>query len=53
VLFIFFLLLPQAKKLKLGKLIEYEAKIDEVKKEVQEFKEETRQILSMQNTIIT
>lgn len=51
-LFVFFLLLPFAKKLKLGKLLEYEAKVDEVKKEVKEFKEETRQILSMQNTLI-
>ena len=49
---IFFFLLPLAKKLKLGKLLEYEAKVNEIKNEVKEFKEETRQILSMQNTLI-
>lgn len=49
---IFFFLLPLAKKLKLGKLIEYEAKVAEIKSEVKEFKEETRQILSMQNTLL-
>jgi len=49
---IFFFLLPLAKKLKLGKLLEYEAKVNGIKGEVKEFKEETRQILSMQNTLI-
>jgi hypothetical protein len=49
---IFFFLLPFAKKLKLGKLLEFEAKVTEIKKEVKEFKEETRSILSMQNTLI-
>jgi uncharacterized protein YoxC len=49
---IFFFLLPLAKKLKVGKLLEYEAKVNEIKNEVNEFKEETRQILSMQNTLI-
>lgn len=49
---IFFFLLPLAKKLKLGKVLEYEAKVAEIKNEVKEFKEETRQMLSMQNTLI-
>jgi uncharacterized protein YoxC len=49
---IFFFLLPLAKKLKLGKLLEYEAKVSEMQNEVKEFKEETRQILSMQNALI-
>ena len=53
ILFIFFLLLPQAKSIKLGKFLEYEAKITEIKKEVQEFKDETRQIISMQNMLIS
>ena len=52
VISIFFFLFPFAKSLKLGKLLEYEAKVSEVKNEVKEFKEETRQILSMQNTLI-
>jgi flagellar basal body-associated protein FliL len=49
---IFFFLLPLAKKLKIGKLLEYEAKVNEIKQEVKEFKDDTRQILSMQNTLI-
>lgn len=49
---IFFFLLPLAKKIKLGKLLEYEAKVNEIKNEVKEFKDESRQILSMQNTLI-
>jgi vacuolar-type H+-ATPase subunit I/STV1 len=49
---VFFFLLPLAKSLKLGKLLEYEAKVDEIKNEVKEFKEETRQILSVQNNLI-
>jgi len=52
VISIFFFLLPLAKKLKLGQLLEYESKISELKTEVKEFKEETRQILSMQNSLI-
>ena len=52
ILSIFFLLIPLAKKIKLGKLLEYEAKVSELKTEVKEFKEETRQLLMMQNTLI-
>lgn len=52
VISIFFFLLPLAKKIKLGTLLEYEAKVNEIKNDVKEFKEETRQILSMQNTLI-
>lgn len=50
---VFFFLLPLAKSLKLGKLLEYEAKIAEIKSEVKEFKDETRQLLLMQNTLIS
>ncbi|WP_137170109.1 hypothetical protein [Marinomonas sp. FW-1] len=49
---IFFFLLPLAKKLKIGTLLEYEVKVAELKSEVKEFKDETRQILSMQNMMI-
>jgi len=52
ILFVFFLLVPLAKTLKLGKLLEYEAKTEEIKKQVKEFKDETRQILAMQNALI-
>lgn len=52
VIAIFFFLLPLAKKLKIGKLLEYEAKVNEIKKEVKEFKDDTRHMLLMQNTLI-
>lgn len=52
ILFIFFMLFPLAKKLKLGKLVEYEAKVEEIKKDVKDFKDETRQLLFMQNSLI-
>lgn len=52
VLFIFFLILPSASKLKLGKILEYESKVEAVKKEVKEFKDETRQTLLLQNSLI-
>lgn len=52
VLFVFFLLLPSAKTLRLGKWFEYEARIDEIKGDVEQFKSETRQILSVQSSLI-
>ena len=56
-LFIFFLVLPFAKRLKLGKLFEFEAKVEEVREEVKEVRNETRQLVStaslMANAIST
>lgn len=52
VLAIFFFLLPFAKTLKIGSVFEYAAKVEEIKKDVQDFKEETRQLIGLQNTLI-
>ena len=52
ILSIFFLLLPYAKKIKIGDFMEFEAKVKEIKSEVKDFKEETRQIISLQNNLI-
>lgn len=49
---IFFLLLPLAKTLKLGKLLEYEAQVQEVKNDVREFRDEIRQQIILQSSLI-
>lgn len=49
---IFFFILPLAKKLKLGKLLEYEAQVKQVKEEVKEFKAETRELIAVYNNLI-
>ena len=46
VLFIFFLVLPFAQRLKLGKLIEFEAKVEQVRADVREVRTETRELIS-------
>ncbi len=51
VLFVFFVILPFAQRLKLGELLEFEAKVEEVKTEVGEFKTETRELLAVYNTL--
>ncbi|WP_269621202.1 hypothetical protein [Zhongshania sp. BJYM1] len=52
VLSMFFFLVPFAKRLKLGKLFEYEAKIDELKGDVDAFKSEMRQTVALQANLI-
>jgi hypothetical protein len=52
ILFIFFLLIPVAQKLTIGQLLTFESKIKEVKSEVGEFKNETRELISLQNSLI-
>ncbi len=49
---VFFFLLPAAKKLKLGRLFEYEAHVKELREQVREFKDDTRQMLALQASII-
>ena len=43
---IFFLVLPFAQRLKLGKLIEFEAKVEQVRADVREVRTETRELIS-------
>jgi hypothetical protein len=50
---LFLFMLPEAKKLKLGQLFEYEAKVNEIKKEVREFKDETRSTLSAYTSLVS
>lgn len=50
--FIFFLL-PFAKRLSLSGIFDFEAKIEEVKGEVEDFKQETRDLLKIQNSLIS
>lgn len=47
VLSLFFILLPVAKKISLGKLLTFEREIEKVKSEVTEFKGETREFLNV------
>jgi len=50
---LFMFMLPEAKRLKLGKLFEYEVKVEEIKEEVKQFKEETRSTLSAYTSLIS
>jgi hypothetical protein len=50
---LFLFMLPEAKKLKLGQLFEFEAKVKEIKQEVRDFKEETRSTLSAYTSLIS
>jgi hypothetical protein len=49
---IFFFLLPFSGKLKLGKFLEYEAKIDRIEHENREFRAEIRQSVTLQANLI-
>ena len=51
VLFVFFTILPFARRLKIGKILEFEAKVKEVRQEVREVREETRQLISTVSTV--
>ena len=46
VLFIFFFVLPLAQRVGLGKLIEFEAKVEQVRADVREVRTETRELIS-------
>ena len=46
VLLMFFFVLPFAQRLRIGKLIEFEAKVEQVRAEVKEVRTETRELLS-------
>ena len=52
-LFIFFLVLPFAQRLKLGELIEFEAKVEQVRAEVKEVRTETRELISIVSVAAT
>ncbi|OEE74262.1 hypothetical protein [Vibrio genomosp. F6] len=50
---IFFLCLPLAKKISIGKLLTFEKEVKEVKAEVKDFKSETREFLGVYSNMIT
>lgn len=50
---LFMFMLPEAKKLKLGQLFEYEAQVKEIKEDVKQFKEETRSTLAAYTTLVS
>lgn len=50
---LFLFMLPEAKKLKFGKLFEYEARVKEIKEEVKQFKDETRTTLSAYTSLVS
>ena len=50
---LFLFMLPEAKRLKLGQLFEYEAKVKELKEDVKQFKEETRSTLSAYTSLVS
>ena len=52
-LFVFFLAAPFVQRLRLGSLIQFEAKIEEVKSEVNEVRTETRELISTVSAVAT
>jgi hypothetical protein len=50
---LFMFMLPEAKRLKLGQLFEYEAKVQEIREDVKQFKEETRATLSAYTSLVS
>ena len=50
---VFFMVLPYAQRLKLGKFIEFEAKIEQVQADVKEVRTETRELLSTVSVLAT
>ena len=50
-LFIFFLVLPFAQRIKLGKLIEFEAKVEQVREDIKEVRTETRELISTMSIV--
>ena len=51
-LFVFFSVLPFARRLRIGRLIEFEAKVKEVQEEVREVRTEARQLVATVSTMV-
>ena len=52
-LFVFFLAAPFVQRLRLGRLIEFEAKVEEVRTEMKEVRTETRELISTVSAVAT
>ena len=50
-LFVLFVALPAARKLKIGRLFDFEAKVDQVRTEVKEVRAETRDLVSTMSAV--
>lgn len=50
---LFLFMLPEAKKLKLGQLFEYEARVKEIKEDIKQFKDETRTTLAAYTSLVS
>ena len=50
-LFAFFVVLPFAQRLKVGKIIEFERKVEQVREDVKEVRTETRELISTVSTV--
>ena len=51
ILFVFFIILPFSRRLKIGRILEFETKVKEMRQEVREVREETRQLISTVSTV--
>ena len=52
-LFVFFFLLPFAKRFKLGKFIEFEAKVEQVQADIKDVRSETRELISTVSSVVS
>lgn len=50
---LFLFMLPEAKRIRLGKLFEFEARVKEIKEDVKQFKEETKSTLSAYTSLVS
>lgn len=53
VLALFLFMLPEAKRLKLGQIFEFESKVKDIKEDVKQFKDETRSTLSAYTSLVS
>ncbi len=51
-LFVIFFVLPLTKRLKLGELVEFEAKVEQVRSEIKEVRSETRELISTVSSVV-
>ncbi len=52
-LFVFFFLLPFAKRFKLGRFIEFEAKVEQVQADIKDVRSETRELISAVSSVVS
>jgi hypothetical protein len=50
---LFLFMLPEAKKIRLGQLFEYESRVQRIREDVRQFKEETRMLLATYSSVVS